>query len=257
MSAATTAPGLPPMLDMRGRRVMVTGAAGSMGRATALVLDSLGADLVLVDLQDLSETRALLTGPGAVELRQGDLSDDGFVDALVAGAPCYGLAHCAAIFRPPADLPPGEGFDRVMRINVRAPLRLAWGLIGGMAARREGQIVIVGSAAGRNGGIMADNSDLYYAEYAASKGGLHTLVKWMARRAVTSGVMVNGIAPGFVTSALNADAGIVFDPAKFFMPLGRAGRAEELGWPIALMCTPAASFIAGVVLDVNGGSYVP
>lgn len=245
------------MLDMRGRRVMVTGAAGSMGRAVAEVLDSLGADLVLVDRSDLSETAAVLTGPGAVATRQGDLCDDAFVDALIADDPCFGLAHCAAIFQPPAELPPDEGFDVLMRVNVRAPLRLAWGLIGGMAERGEGQVVLVGAAAGQHGGIMIDNSELYYAEYAASKGGLHTLVKWMARRAVRSGVMVNGIAPGFMTSALNADAGIVFDPSTYFMPLGRAARTEEMGWPIALMCTPAASFIAGAVINVNGGSYVP
>lgn len=250
-------PALPPTLNMTGRRVLITGAASGMGQATARILADLGADLALLDVQPMDATLALLGGAGnRVTTHQGDLADDGFVDSVIAAGPYFALAHCAAIFKAPAHLSPAEGFDLLMRINVRATLRLASGVIAGMAARREGYVVIVGSAAGRHGGIMTDNNETFYAEYAASKGGVHTLVKWLARRAVTHNVLVNGIAPGLVTSPLNANAGIVFTPETFFMPLGRPGQPAELGWPIALLCTPAASFIAGTVIDVNGGSYV-
>ena len=236
---------------------MVTGAAGGMGRETAKILSTLGADLALVDVQAMDETVEILAGTGAVTQHRGDLSDDSFVDGLIADGPYFAMAHCAAIFNPPADMPSDAGFDKLMRINVRAPLRLAQGVIKGMSEQGEGFVVMVGSAAGQHGGIMTENDDPRYAEYAASKGGVHTLVKWLARRAVKSGVMVNGVAPGLVTSTLNQNAGITFDPKEMFMPLGRAGRLEELGWPIAMLCTPAASFVAGVVLNVNGGSYVP
>ena len=251
-----TGPPLPHRLSMVGRRVLVTGAASGMGQSTALVMADLGADLVLADIQAMAGTSAMLDRRGAsYECIQGDLAEDRFVDDLVAKGPFFSLAHCAAIFRPPQDMTPIDGFDHLMHVNVRAPFRLAQGCIDDMAKQGEGYVVLVGSAAGQNGGIMTDNSARYYAEYAASKGALHTLVKWLARRAVTSNVIVNGIAPGLVVTPLNK--GIDFDPKVMFRPLGRAGRADELGWPIALMCTPAASFIAGVVLDVNGGSYVP
>ncbi|MCV0394915.1 MAG: SDR family oxidoreductase [Rhizobiaceae bacterium] len=254
MAQQSTHP-LPARIDMSGREVMITGAASGIGQQTALVIAGLGANLVLVDIQPTSETLSLLgETAGRVVTRQGDLADDAFVDRLVAEGPYYSLAHCAAIFRAPEGMASGEDFDRVMRVNVRAPLQLASGVIEGMAERGEGYVVLVGSAAGRHGGIMTENSEPSYAEYAASKGGLHTLVKWLARRAVKSNVIVNGIAPGLVVTPLNK--GMYFDPAVMFMPLGRAGRPDELAWPIALMCTPAASFICGVVVDVNGGSYV-
>jgi NAD(P)-dependent dehydrogenase (short-subunit alcohol dehydrogenase family) len=254
--ADTATRGLPSRLDMTGRQVLITGAASGMGQQTALIMGELGADVVLTDVQSMEETRQQLSAMGvASRTIQGDLSQDAFVDELVAGGPYVALAHCAAIFRAPAHLKDGEAFEFLMRVNVRATLRLAFGCIAQMEQQGEGYVVIVGSAAGQNGGIMTDNSELYHAEYAASKGGVHTLVKWLARRAVKKNVLVNGIAPGLVVTPLNK--GLNFDPKVMFMPLGRAGRPDELGWPIALLCTPAASFIAGVVLDVNGGSYVP
>lgn len=240
---------------MTGRRVLITGAASGMGQQTALIMRDLGADLVLTDIQSMAETQKLLGGAGnSAQCIQGDLADDAFVDSLIANGPYFSLAHCAAIFRAPPHLKDGADFDLVMRVNVRAPMRLATGCIAQMAEQGGGYVVLVGSAAGRHGGIMTVNSEQYYAEYAASKGGLHTLVKWLARRAVEKNVLVNGVAPGLVITPLNK--GIHFDPKVMFMPLGRAGQPDELGWPIALLCTPAASFIAGVVLDVNGGSYV-
>lgn len=249
---------LPDRLNMTGRRVLITGGASGMGQATALILAEMGAEVVIADIQPATRTLEMLAEKGlTATAMQGNLADDAFLDSLIAAGPWFALAHCAAIFKPPADMDPVEGFELLMRINVRASQRLATGVIEGMAARREGFVVMVGSAAGQNGGIMTDNSERYYAEYAASKGGMHTLVKWLARRAVKHNVLVNGIAPGLVTSPLNANAGIVFTPENFFMPLGRPGQPVDLGWPIAMLCTPAASFIAGVVLDVNGGSYVP
>lgn len=246
---------LPDRLSLVDRRVLVTGAARGIGQATALALADLGATLVLADILPLTDTASKLDEKGAAyECMPGDLCDDTFIDALLAKGPFFSFANCAGIFRQPAEASPIDGFDHVMHINVRAPFRLAQGCIDQMAKRGEGYIVLVGSAAGHNGGIQTNTSDRWYAEYAASKGALHTVVKWLARRAVKVNVRVNSIAPGIVLTPGNAD--IKFDPNIVFLPLGRAGRADELGWSIALMCTPAASFMAGVILDVNGGSYV-
>jgi len=120
-----------------------------------------------------------------------------------------------------------------------------------MAANGAGYVVLVGSAAGRHGGTSLDGG-LEYATYAASKGGLHTLVRWLARRAVKKNVLVNGVAPGMVQTPLFASVTLKPDG----LPLGRFGQPDELAWPIALLCSPAASFISGAVLDVNGGAFV-
>jgi NAD(P)-dependent dehydrogenase (short-subunit alcohol dehydrogenase family) len=96
------------------------------------------------------------------------------------------------------------------------------------------------------GGLVAS------AHYVASKGGLHALVKWLARRGAPYGVLVNGIAPGAIDTAMTR--GQPIDPAH--IPLGRKGNAEEVAWPIAFLCSAAAGYITGSVLDVNGGLYM-
>ena len=65
-------------------------------------------------------------------------------------------------------------------------------------------------------------------------------------------MLVNGIAPGAIDTAMTRDQRI--NPAQ--LPLGRKGRAEEVAWPIAFLCSPAATYITGTVLDVNGGLYM-
>ena len=106
--------------------------------------------------------------------------------------------------------------------------------------------MLVGSLAGRMGGLIAGP------HYVASKGGVHALVKWLARQAAPHGVLVNGIAPASVETPMMD--GQPVDLAR--IPLGRMARAEEMAWPIAFLCSAAASYICGAVLDVNGGVYM-
>ena len=114
-----------------------------------------------------------------------------------------------------------------------------------MIERRRGNIVLVGSLAGRMGGLIAGP------HYVASKGGIHALVKWLARQAAPHDVIVNGVAPASVETPLMQDRPV--DLAR--IPLGRKAQAEEIAWPIAFLCSPA-SYICGTVLDVNGGVYM-
>jgi 3-oxoacyl-[acyl-carrier protein] reductase len=80
---------------------------------------------------------------------------------------------------------------------------------------------------------------------------VHALVKWSSRHGVGHGVMVNAVAPGPVDTPM--ESGSNLGPS---LPLGRMGRAEEIAWPIAFLCTPAASYLSGAILDVNGGAFV-
>jgi 3-oxoacyl-[acyl-carrier protein] reductase len=237
---------------MTGRRVLITGAANGIGRATALALAELGADLMITDIEDLTEA---VREVGAMGVKckhlQGDLRDESFIDQLLGMGPYFALANVAAVFlsRPGQSIK--DHFDLVMDVNVYAPMILASRCIDQMAAAGGGYIVLVGSVAGRHGGGSSMNS-IDYASYAASKGGLHTLVRWLARRAGGRKVLVNGVAPGAVQTRLTD--GVPFNAAA--LPLGRMAAPSELGWPIALLCTPAASYISGAILDVNGGSFI-
>ena len=137
-------------------------------------------------------------------------------------------------------------FERVMAVNVLGPIHAARAFLPGMIERRSGRIVLVGSLAGRMGGLIAGP------HYVASKGGVHALVKWLARQAAPHDVLVNGIAPASVETPMMQDQPV--DLAR--IPLGRKARPEEIAWPIAFLCSAAASYICGAVLDVNGGVYM-
>jgi 3-oxoacyl-[acyl-carrier protein] reductase len=247
-------PQLPSALDLGGRRALVTGASRGIGRATARCLAEFGADLVVTDVSDLTETSELVKASGrSVEAVRGDLTDEAFVQRLIDLGPFYAVASVAAVFSPLPNMTAHEGFHWVMDVNLRAPILLADGCMRSMAQNGGGRIVLVGSAAGRNGGGVVNDS-LVYATYAGSKGGLHTIVRWLSRRGVSKGVLINGIAPGPTDTPLNVQEKSQFSPSA--LPLGRMGTAEEVAWAIAFMCTPAAGFISGAVLDVNGGSFV-
>jgi 3-oxoacyl-[acyl-carrier protein] reductase len=242
---------LPPALDMHARRAMVTGAASGIGRATAIVLAQLGAELLLTDRAPLAETRAEVERLGAAcTTREGDLTSDSFIAELFADGPVHAVAHCAAILqgRPwREDRDWHDRFHRVMDVNVRVPLTIATAAIDHMAEHGGGAIVLVGSVAGRTGGTSMNTPP----DYSASKGAVHALVKWLSRQGIGRGVLVNGVAPGPVQTPMTT--GFTLGNQ---LPLGRMGRPDELAWPIAFLCTPAASYFSGAILDVNGGAFV-
>jgi 3-oxoacyl-[acyl-carrier protein] reductase len=247
---------LPRVLSLEGRRALVVGAASGIGRATALCLGELGAALVLADRSPLHEVCEEIRQAGGTALAlQGDLTDEAYLKRLVDNGPYFSFAHIAGVFRGPSGISSKEAFDFVMHVNVRAPLILGSALIEPMSDQGGGYMVLVGSTAGRSGeGRFGDPVE--YATYAASKGGVHSLVRVLSRRAVSKNILVNGVAPGVVRTPLLDSVSTASTANKKPSPLGRAADARELGWPIALLCSPAASFMSGAVLDINGGSFV-
>lgn len=240
-------------LGLAGRKVLVTGAASGIGHATAELLAALGAKPVLTDVSPLDDVASAVQAAGADPiLKPGDLADEDFLRDLANEDGLFALANCAGVFSREAwrsDLSPSSRFDLLMRVNVRAPLVLGEALVERFAERGGGFIVLVGSAAGRNGGGIAGGTPM---DYAASKGAVHTLVRTLSRRGVGRNVLVNGVAPGPVDTPLAK--GLPFAPSA--LPLGRMGQAIEIAWPIAFLCSPAASYISGAIVDVNGGAFV-
>jgi NAD(P)-dependent dehydrogenase (short-subunit alcohol dehydrogenase family) len=237
--------------DLTGRRILITGAADGIGAATARVCASLGAEILLVDLRDAASVADQIREAGGRDsCRVADVGARATIERLAADVgDVDGLVANAAVCPWDDDwddLNWDSNFDRVMAVNVLGPVHLARVFLPGMIRRRWGRIVFVGSLAGRTGGLIAGP------HYVASKGGIHAVVKWLARRAAPHGVLVNGVAPASVETPMMTDRPV--DLAR--IPLARKAQPEEVAWPIAFLCSGAASYICGAVLDVNGGVHM-
>jgi 3-oxoacyl-[acyl-carrier protein] reductase len=231
------------------RVAVVTGAARGIGAAVALELARAGADLALFDLREPAQTaeaaialgrkasahRLDVTNRGAVEAAVGALSR---IDVLVTSAGVYGDPI------PIADMTDDE-MDRVLGVNVKGAL---WTIRAALPAlRREGgRIVCLGSAAGEVGGVASGP------QYVASKGAVHAMVKWLARTEAVNGVAANAVAPGAVDTDMIAGRGYSGD----YCPLGRLGTAQDIATVVAFLASPAAAYMTGAVVDVNGGFYM-
>lgn len=236
--------------SLQGRTVLITGAAGGIGGETARVCASLGARLVLADLQ---APQAL-----AAELRQGgaEVSAVGFDvrDRAACEAAVQDIAQLDAVVANAGYCPWDDWHDpdwaaawqKTMAINAEGVINLVRPAMDRMVAQKGGRIVLVSSVAGRMGGLRASP------HYVVAKGGLHALVKWLAQRGAPYGVLVNAVAPGATRTGM-VD-GQAFDAGR--IPVGRLAEAREIAMPIAFLCSDAASYVCGTILDVNGGVYM-
>lgn len=233
--------------DLTGARVLVAGAASGIGAASARACASMGAVVVLADIADCAvAAQAIRADNGTVETHRCNISDRAEVEALVAAhAPLDALVVSAAIcpWDDWTDDLWDETFLRVIAVDLLGPIHLARAALPYMTARGGGRIVLVGSLAGRSGGLVASP------HYVAAKGGLHAFVRWLARRGAPDGVLVNGVAPASIRTPMMQGQSV--DVAR--IPIGRMAEPEEVAWPIAFLCSRAASYITGAILDVNGG----
>ncbi|MFE7421157.1 SDR family NAD(P)-dependent oxidoreductase [Rhodococcus sp. NPDC057529] len=248
-------PNRPPHmgLDFTGQHVVIIGAGG-IGYETARICAANGARLSIIDIADKSETpRANLVDADrhswlkmdvtetASQLRIGELLED--ADALII---------TSAYFpdEPALELMSDEWFTtfrRVMDVNIGATMRLSQLAVAAMAARGGGRIVILGSVAGRMGGLLSG------ALYASSKGAVHTFTRWLSLRAAPRGVNVNCLAPGVTDTPMIAGR----PPADTSrIPAGRIAQPNEIAPAVAFLASPAAGYIHGQVIDVNGGIWM-
>jgi 3-oxoacyl-[acyl-carrier protein] reductase len=142
-----------------------------------------------------------------------------------------------------------EYWDQIMALNLKSVFLCVRAVWQEMAERKTGSIINVTSIAGRNGGGPGA------AAYAAAKGGLLTYTKGLAKELAPHGVRVNGIAPGVIATPYHErySPGEVFQRFITSIPLGRAGTSEEIADVIVFLASPAARYITGETIEVNGG----
>ena len=241
------------MIDLKGKKVLLTGASGGLGKAIAIELAKNGADICLtgrnqVELKDLQKTIG-----GKTEVVLSDLSNSigitdlantaqekmGQIDILINNA---GITRDNLFMRMSDD-----DWNDVMNINLNSIFKLTKLLIKGMIKRRFGRIINITSVIGVAGGAGQSN-------YSASKAGIIALSKSLAQEVGSRSVTVNSIAPGFIET--NMTAGLNDDRKEQILEsisMGRLGKPEDISGAVCFLASDKASYITGQTLHINGG----
>jgi NAD(P)-dependent dehydrogenase (short-subunit alcohol dehydrogenase family) len=249
-----------PSYDFTGQVALVTGASSGMGLATAQAFANAGAAVVLADINDqaLGAATDELTASGYRALGVTcDVANEDQAAAMVERAVAtFGRLDMAfnnaGIQVPPTDAAdePAEHFDRVNAINLRGVWTCMKHELGQMRAQGSGAIVNCSSL----GGLVGLPGR---AAYHASKHGVIGLTRSAALEYAPRGIRINAVCPGTIETPMvqaMIDKGELEVPeAVKNQPIGRLGRADEIAAAVLWLCSPAASFVLGVALPVDGG----
>jgi len=244
------------MFELNDKVAMVTGAARGLGQAIAVKMAEAGADLALCDLNAewLEETAEKVKALGrkvecyGVNVAEADsvtegvkaiTKDFGKVDILINNA---GITKDGLIMRMSED-----DWDAVVDVNLKGVFLCTKAAMRGMMKQRSGTIVNIASVIGLMGNAGQAN-------YAASKGGVISFSKTVAKELASRGVRCNAIAPGFIRSAMTDKLDDeVQGKMKELIPLGRFGDPEDVANVALFLASDASAYVTGQVLSTCGG----
>ncbi|MFP4243981.1 MAG: 3-oxoacyl-ACP reductase FabG [Ectothiorhodospira sp.] len=246
-------------MTLEGEIALVTGASRGIGRAIATTLAARGATVVGTATSEkgaeaitayLREAGAKgqgmvldVTRPEDVDGLIRQITDEfGQVGILVNNA---GITRDNLLMRMKE-----EEWDDIIRTNLSAVYRMSKAVLRGMTRARRGRIIHIGSVVGSTGNAGQTN-------YAAAKAGLLGFTKSLAREVGPRGVTVNTVAPGFIDTDMTRDLPEAQREALLGqIPLGRLGDPQEVAEVVAFLASPAAAYVTGETIHVNGGMYM-
>jgi 3-oxoacyl-[acyl-carrier protein] reductase len=240
-------------MDLKDRIGLVTGAAGTMGRATAEALKAEGCRLVVVDI-DAKSLEAVADALGALPVAC-DISDPGAV-AQAAGRVRRELGDPDILVNNAGILSNHKSLQtdfaewrRVLGVNLDGAFLLSQQFIPAMKAKRWGRIINTCSLAAKTGGLTAGTA------YSVSKGALTSLTFSLARELAPQGVTVNGISPAYVLTPMVTEQLSEAQRQALLkeIPVGRFCEPQEFAHVVRFLASPLAGFITGEIIDINGG----
>ena len=252
------------LIELDGKRAIVTGASRGIGRATAIMLARAGADVGIAYHEREDEASAVVSAirqlgrtawsagadlgqpEGAAALFEACDGDFGWLDIFVANAGIW----------PPEYVPLTQMSDEDWSAMMRANLDSVFYTVRGAAKRMAdgGRIVVISSTASQRG-------EAGHSHYAASKGAVNAFVKSLAVELAPQDITVNAVAPGWIDTDMAAAALAeaedgTLESVVSQIPLGRIGSADDVAGPIVFLCSKLARHITGEVFNVNGGSVL-
>ncbi len=247
------------LFDLTGKVAIVTGGHGGIGKAQALALADAGADIAICSraMDKLTGVAAEIKAKGRKSVAvTADVTSEKSVQEMVAKVlkefnKIDILVNAAGIgIYKPADTFPLEEFENVIKVNSVGTFICCKTVGGEMIKNRSGRIINVSSVRGRYG-LPAN-----YAGYCASKGAVDTLTRTLACEWAKHNILVNAVAPTIVETELTKNNLANPDYAKMMrarIPLGRWAMPEDVAGATVFFASPAASFITGQILYIDGG----
>jgi 3-oxoacyl-[acyl-carrier protein] reductase len=241
----------------------VTGSSTGIGRAAAVALAERGCRVVVHYNRSEGKARKVVEGikssGGEAALVGGDVADAQEVERMVGEIEDrYGrldiLVNNAGslIERRTLEEMTEDLWDRVMAVNLKSVYLCSQAVLPMMKRQGRGRIVNMTSVAARNGGGRGSVA------YATAKGGVSTLTRAMAKELVGEGILVNGVAPGIITTPFHDR----FTPPEMreamvsAIPMGREGTPEETAGAVLFLASPWADYLVGEIIEVNGGQLM-
>lgn len=252
------------ILSLQDRVAVVTGGSRGIGAAIVRMFARAGARVVFNYQKASKAAEDLSWECGGVKqclAMQADLSSSDAAKPLIDAA----VQHFGKLdiivgnhgVWPPQDAPidsmPAEQWRSTMAVNLDSLFGLVKHGVAQMKRQRAGgHIVLISSTAGQRG-------EAFHCDYAASKGAIISMVKGLSTELARDGIYVNCVAPGWVETEMAAPALHDAEISKRVystIPLGRAGKPEEIAASVLFLCTAHAGFITGEILNVNGGAVL-
>ena len=248
------------MMDLSGKNAVVTGSSRGIGKAIALKLASLGANIAVVyagNAEKANETVSEIEVLGVkAKAYMCNVADFEEVKALIAGIIAeFGgidiLVNNAGIIRDGLVLSmKEEDFDKVIDVNLKGSFNMIKNTYQHFMKKRRGRIINISSIVGINGNAGQAN-------YASAKAGIIGLTKSVAKELAARNVTVNAIAPGYIeTDMTNSMPEKAKEAVMSSIPMKRVGQGEDIANAVAFLASDEASYITGEVIKVDGGMAI-